>query len=46
MAPTVLSGTWADIRQEQEMTYVGDAEERQQESSQDNAKSEELSMPM
>lgn len=46
MAPAVLPGTRADIRQEQETTYVGDTEERQQESSQDNAKSEELSMPM
>lgn len=32
--------------QEQATTYVGDAEERQQEGGQDNAKSEELSVPM
>lgn len=32
--------------QERATTYIGDAEERQQEGGQDNAKSEELSVPM
>lgn len=32
--------------QERASTYIGDAEERQQKGSQDNAKSEELSVPM